>query len=40
MPDHADSALDVGAGVFLTDDAALARCSKIVVEILSPPAVL
>lgn len=36
---HLATAIDVGADVFLTGDGALARCSEIVVEVLSPGAV-
>jgi predicted nucleic acid-binding protein len=35
---HLATAIDVGADVFLTGDGALARCSEIIVDVLSPAA--
>lgn len=35
---HLATAIEAGAGIFLTGDASLSRCSEIRVEVLPPPA--
>lgn len=35
---HLATALDGGAGIFLTGDASLARCTEIVVDLVTPAA--